>query len=306
MFIQRAKALVIPYLGTPEKEGTRGEAAPWVRLKQPEQPQPRAAPPRPVSVATRKPSAGRQLLAAPWLLSARPDHSKVRVSDCPSAAQRVTDSFVAERSRSPRHSVCPHILPRGRDRAPFSPRGAGPWRCPSGSPAEPAGARTQPWPGDTSSRSRRCPRDGAVCQGPCPRPGFLPAPRESVCHEQRSAAVRGLQRPPSRSPARRHRLQLPPRTHSAKLLRGTGSCSKQPGTPLTPRKNQVIVPNLPPAPSAGLLSVPNRAAEGLGAPADPPAPRRGSGEPAHTWLFLQPEASFLPSGDQAMLSTQCR
>lgn len=25
----------------------------------------------------------------------------------------------------------------------------------------------------------------------------------------------------------------------------------------------------------------------------------------HTWLFLHPEASFLPSGDQAMQSTQC-
>lgn len=38
----------------------------------------------------------------------------------------------------------------------------------------------------------------------------------------------------------------------------------------------------------------------------PSRPRKEKILPSRTWLFLQPEASFLPSGDQAMLSTQCR
>lgn len=34
------------------------------------------------------------------------------------------------------------------------------------------------WPGDTLSRSRHLPRDGAVCQGPHSKPGLFPARKE--------------------------------------------------------------------------------------------------------------------------------
>lgn len=140
------------------------------------------------------------------------------------------------------------------------------------------------WPGDTRPHSRHLPRDGAACQGPHPQPGLFPALREKRLPQDSRTQQQEL-----------HKVTMPElclaqrcfsqycgiSTHKAPL--GNGNPAQNNGIhPSRPRKNKPLplIPHRPPSPT----------------------PR----EPSCTWLFLQPEASFLPSGDQAMLSTQCR
>lgn len=81
------------------------------------------------------------------------------------------------------------------------------------------------------------------------------------------------------------------------------------------QRKQVFAPKAPGTHFAGCVLLQTRAVQGLlgkatlHSPRFPPAQLLGhhrTMEPAPTWLFLQPEANFLPSGDQEMLSTQCR
>lgn len=230
----KSQGISHPLLKNPGETGKqrRSGSPGWIKAIRTAPSQGRASPARPVSVATQKPSVGQQLSAAPWLLSVLPDHLRVRVSDCPSAAHRVTDSFLTERSRLPRHfRVLAHFAPQP-GQGPLLAPGSGTLavseqeRCGTGCCCTAGSRKQRPRLGrpialfapDTSLVMEPSAKDRVQSLD-----SFLPCRKASATSSRaRQSEVCKGHGARARPRVQRHHLQLPPCIHGAKLLRGTG------------------------------------------------------------------------------------
>lgn len=153
-------------------------------------------PKQPNGVATRKPSVGQQRSAALWPLSLLPNCLKVRSSDCPSAAQQLTDSLSTahECCRFPRrfcahlkHTHCAPQLGQGLLRIPARGNLAASEQehCKTGCCCTSGSCKQQPWLGqaipflapDTSLVMEPSAKDHIQ------NPDFFLRGRKSICHK---------------------------------------------------------------------------------------------------------------------------